>query len=283
MRVPSPKPIVVGVHGSAAGLSAVRLAAREAVVRGQPLRVVHAFSWPGPRYTDDFPDWASARHEAAQIVEEATGTARRTVAGVQAYGEVVDGPAARELLRLSRMADLIVLGDDDLASSPRLPVTSVLVQTASRARCPVVIARGIRPPAGPVIVGVDGSAASRRALRYAAAEAQRRGADLDVVHVVPDETSVAAGRRLLEQSTEGLPQARIRVLVGDPAPTLVRVSRRGRIMIVGPTGQGAAGLLGSAAMELLRRCASPTVFVHGTLAERPAPSGTVPTAGALIG
>jgi nucleotide-binding universal stress UspA family protein len=283
MRVPSPKPIIVGVHGSAAGLAAVRLGAREAVVRGQPLRVVHAFSWPGPRFADDFPDWATARREAAHIVEDAVATAERTVPGVRVHGEVVDGAAARELLRLSHTGELIVLGDDDLASSPRLPVTSVLVQTVSRARCPVVIARGIRPPAGPVIVGFDGSPAARRALLYGAAEARRRRAAFEVVHVVPDDASVAAGRQLLKESVAEIPEAEIRVLVGDPAPTLVRVSRRGRIMIVGPTGRGRAGLLGSSALELLRRCASPTVFVHGTLAEQRAPGGTVPTAGALIG
>lgn len=283
MRVPSPKPVLVGVHGSAAALAAVRLGAREAVVRGLPLRVVHAFSWPGPRFTDDFPDWASARHAAGAIVRDAVATAERTVPGVRVHGEVVDGAPARELLRLSRTGDLIVLGDDDLASSPRLPVTSVLVQTVSRARCPVVIARGIRPPAGPVVVGFDGSAAAQRALRYGAAEARRRGAAFEVVHVVPDEASVAAGRRLVERGVAEAPEARIRVLVGDPAPSLVRFSRQGRIMIVGPTGRGGAGLLGSAALELLRRCASPTVFVHGTLAERRAPGGTVPTAGALIG
>ncbi len=44
MRIPDTAPVVVGVTGSSAGLAAVRLAAREAVSRGRPLRVVHAFT-----------------------------------------------------------------------------------------------------------------------------------------------------------------------------------------------------------------------------------------------
>ncbi|PZM91009.1 MAG: universal stress protein UspA, partial [Actinobacteria bacterium] len=39
-------PVVVGVDGSAAGLTAVRMAAREAALRRRPLRLVHALIWP---------------------------------------------------------------------------------------------------------------------------------------------------------------------------------------------------------------------------------------------
>ncbi len=38
--------VVVGADGSACSLSAIRAAASEAVERGRPLRIVHAFIWP---------------------------------------------------------------------------------------------------------------------------------------------------------------------------------------------------------------------------------------------
>jgi len=284
MRMPDPAPVVVGVNGTSSGLAAARLGAREAVARGRPLRIVHVFTWPGGRFFDDAPDWATARHEAGRIVDEAVATAARTVPGVQVEGLLMDGLPVRELLRQSRTADLIVLGDDDLALSPRLPADSVLVQTVSRALCPVVVARGNRPPAGPLLTAVDGSPSSLLALRLAAVEGRRRAVPVEVAHVVDHDRDRAAGRRLLESalaSVGGLAGARTRLLVGEPAPLLVHASHRAGMMIVGPRGTSGGSLLGEVAQQLLRRCACPTVFVHGTPAGETTPTGTVPSAGAL--
>jgi len=276
---------VVGVTGTSAGLAAVRMAAREAMARDRPLRSLHVFSWPGTRSFDDAPDWASARHRASRIVVEAVATASRTVPGVHVEGLLADGLPVRELLRQSRTAELIVLGDDDIALSPRLPLDSVLVQTVARARCPVVVARGNRPPAGPLLAAVDGSPSSMLALRLAAAEAGRRLVPVEVVHVVAREDERDAGRRLLESAlatVPGLRQARARLLVGDAAPILVHASHRAGMMIVGPRGTGGGSLLGEVAQQLLRKCACPTVFVHGTPAGERSSAGTVPSAGALM-
>jgi nucleotide-binding universal stress UspA family protein len=275
----------VGVNGTSSGLAAARLGAREAVARGRSLRIVHVFSWPGPRSFDDAPDWATARHEAGRIVADAVASAARTVPGVHVEGLLLDGLPVRELLRQSRTAELIVLGDDDLALSPRLPADSVLVQTVARARCPVVVARGLRPPAGPLLTAVDGSPSSMLALRVAAAEARRREVAVEVAHVVAHDDEREAGRRLLESAVAavpGLQDARTRLLVGEAAPILVRASRRARMMIVGPRGTSGGSLLGAVAQQLLRRCACPTVFVHGTPAGEQSPAGTVPSAGALM-
>ncbi|MEV8503207.1 universal stress protein [Actinoplanes sp. NPDC051475] len=285
MQISDPAPVVVGVNGTAAGLAAARLGAREAMVRGKPLRILHVFAWPGRPSSDDPPDYCSARHDAELIVREAENTAARSVPGVRTEGLLVDGPPVRELLRRSRTADLLVLGDDGLPSRSRLPLDSLLVQTVARSRCPVLVARGVRPPAGPLMAAVDGSASSLAALRLAAAEACRRRVALEVVHAVPDPGGVPAGRRLLDTALAafpGLAGARSQVLIGDPAPTLVRASRRARMMIVGPRGTGGGSLLGAVAGELLRRCACPTLFVHGSPAEDGPVTGTAPTAGALM-
>jgi nucleotide-binding universal stress UspA family protein len=285
MRMVGPAPVVVGVNGTSSGLAAARLGAREAVARGHPLRILHVFSWPGSRSFDDAPDWATARHEAGAIVARAVATASRTVPGVHVEGLLTDGLPVRELLRQSRAAELIVLGDDDLALSPRLPTDSVLVQIVARARCPVVVARGNRPPAGPVLTAVDGSPSSMLALRMAAAEARRRHTVVEVAHVVATEQEREAGSRLLDFAVAAVPElqgARTTVLVGDAAPILVRASRRARMMIVGPRGMNGGSLLGEVAQQLLRRCACPTVFVHGSAAGDTSPAGTVPSAGALM-
>jgi nucleotide-binding universal stress UspA family protein len=283
MQTPEPAPVVVAVNGTAAGLAAARLGAREAVARGRPLRIVHSFSWPGAA-SDDPPDFAAARQEANQMVRDAVATAARTVPGVRVEGRVLEGSPVRELLRQSRTAEVLVLADDGLATLRRLPLDSILVQTVSRARCPVVVARGVRPPAGPLLAAVDGSAGSLLAVRVAGAEAVRRDVALDLVHVAPGAAAAATGHRLLAEAVAalpGVPRVRTRLLHGDPAETLVRASRAARMLICGPRGTESPGLLGFVAAHLLCHCACPTVFVHGSAAPAGVPDGKLPT-GALI-
>jgi nucleotide-binding universal stress UspA family protein len=285
MQIPGEAPVVVGVNGTAAGLAAVRLAAREAVARGRELRVVHAFTWPRRGSAEQ--EYAPARHAAAYIVDHAVTTARRSTPGVHVSGVLVDGLAGRVLLQLSRNADLVVLGDDSLSGAARLPLDSILMQVVSRSWCPVVVARGLRPPVGRLLAAVDGSPDSRLALRYAAAEAQRREVGVEVVHVIDRAGGDAetAGRRVLADALTAVPEltgARTRLLIGDPANALIRASRRARTIIVGPRGRDGAALLGPVAQELLRRCACPTVFVHGIAADDGWSAGTVRSARALL-
>jgi nucleotide-binding universal stress UspA family protein len=288
MQIPGAAPVVVGVNGTAAGLAAVRLGAREAVNRGRELRVVHVFAWPNKHPGTQELGYAAARQAAADIVEQALTTARRSTPRVHVTGLLVDGLPIRVLLQLSRAAELIILGDDDVATAAYLPMDSVLVQIVSRARCPVIVARGMRPPSGPLLVAVDGSSASLLALRHAAADAERCGIAVEVAHVVEQAGGDAerVGRRVLAEALAAVPEltrARPRLLVGDAGNALARASRQARLVIVGPRGHDGAALLGPVAQELLRRCACPTVFVHGTTAEERQSAGTVPQAGALAG
>jgi nucleotide-binding universal stress UspA family protein len=263
-----PTPVVVGVTGTPAAASALRLAAREAVSRRRELRVVHAFTWPSPGPSGPVPDYDEARRAASRIVEEAVLTAQRSTPGVRVTGQLVDGPPDAVLRRLSRWAELLVLGGDDLAVTPWLPPTSTLVQTAARAWCPVLVARGPRPPSGAVLAAVDGSACGLLALRLAAAEGRRRRVPVEVTHVSaePDGPPAEAGRRLLAAAVAAVPELgrfRTRLLAGSPGPALVRASGRARLIVLGPRGAHDEGLLGSVAREVLHHSVCPTVFVHG--------------------
>jgi nucleotide-binding universal stress UspA family protein len=273
------------VNGTAAGLAAVRLAARESVARHQPLRVVHAFAWPGYDTSYTGVPYDQLRHQADEVLAGAVTTALRSAPAAQVSGYVVDGAPTRVLLHLSRTAGLLVLGDDDPGATVRLFTDSVLVQTVARSRCPVLIARGAGTPDGPVVVGIDGSPSARLALRYAAAEAVRRRASLHVVHVrdiVDDcaEEDEATARHLLGSALtdagltrHGAAEADAEVphdvwaelLTGDPATELIRAAARARVLVVGPNGTGSrfGALLGEVAQTVLRRSGCPTLFVHG--------------------
>jgi nucleotide-binding universal stress UspA family protein len=268
------------VTGTSAGLAAARLAAREALSRDCQLRVVHAFTWPSPGPPGAGLDYDRARRAASQVVDEAVATAQRSTPGVRVSGQLVDGLPDRMLLRLSHTADLLVLGDDDLATTPWLPPGSVLVQTVARAWCPVLVARGPRPPRGAVLAAVDGSRCGLLALRHAAAEGRRRRIPVEVVHVVPEYGGrhEERGRQLLNDALAAVPELgryRTRLLAGTPGRALVLASRRARVIVLGTRGTREAGLLGAVAREVLHRGACPTVFVHGrSVPAQREPAGT---------
>jgi nucleotide-binding universal stress UspA family protein len=277
-RAPADLPVVVGVNGSAAGLAAVRVAAHEAVARGQPLRVVHAFAWPSYQALSTGVPYDLLRQAAAEVLARAVTTAIRSTPAARVSGYLIDGTPAVVLQQQSRTASLLVLGDDDPGAPVPLPTDSVLVQVVARSRCPVLVARGSARVHGPVVVGVDGSASAAVALRYAVTEAVRRGVDLHVAHVIdtddptadPDDHPGArallanalaaagligpdllpavpaagpiivglAGTRPVTTGTAAPIVVRADLLAGDPAVVLCRLAARGRLLVVGPSGTG---------------------------------------------
>lgn len=262
MRIPTSSPVVVGVDGTAAGLAAVRLGAREAVSRGRLLRIVHAFTWASERAGE-----SDNRSAADELLADATATAQSSTPGVRVDPQLVDGPADRVLIQLSRTAELIVVGNT-------VPDSTVLVNIVARAFCPVVVARGPRPPSGPVLAAVDGSPWSVQGLRLAAIEARRRGIGVEAVHVVSRAGYRAEdeGRAILAAAVAAVPElrrTRSRLLTGVPGQALARASSRARILVLGPRGTSGAAVLGSTARHLLRQGACPTVFVHGPAARAP--------------
>ncbi|MEU4623842.1 universal stress protein [Actinoplanes sp. NPDC023801] len=246
MKIPSDGPVVVGVGDPVTDAAAVRLAAREAASRGRVLQVVHAFAGPGDA------GWGPARRVASHVVDEAVSIAQRSTPGVDARGQLVDGPPARVLLRLSRGAVLVVVGGP-------------LVEVVARAWCPVAVTRTPRTPSGPVLAAVDGSPCSVLVLRFAAEAADRRGGPVHVVHVAAPERE-EDGERVLDEVLARAPWAtavRRLLLTGPPDATLVRASGKAGMIVLGPRGATATRRLGTTAGEVLHRAACPAVFVHG--------------------
>jgi nucleotide-binding universal stress UspA family protein len=134
--------IVVGVDGSAASVSALRWALREAQLRGGEVRVVHAWSYPV----------ASTFHEASHVMklpfaENAASVLEKCIAaaepdpGVDVEKTVVEGPAAPALIEAARDASLLVVGSRGLGGFSGLLLGSVSQQCAHHAACPLVIIR----------------------------------------------------------------------------------------------------------------------------------------------
>lgn len=140
----------------------------------------------------------------------------------------------------------------------------------------------------PVVVGVDGSSAALRAVRWAAERAAREGLPLRLVHAyelplgVPaglDEEEVVLdairvrGRQWLSEAHDvaaGVaPGVAIRtaLLDGIPVGALVRESLDADLVVLGNRGQHAlTGLLvGSTALAVAGRAAAPVVLVRDTV------------------
>jgi nucleotide-binding universal stress UspA family protein len=151
-----------------------------------------------------------------------------------------------------------------------------------------MVVRGAGPPSGPVLVGVDGSAAGLLAAHWAAAEALRRHATLHLLHVVeasgPDtDAGRAPGTAVLDAVVAALPDpaaAQTRTVVGDPATVLLGAASRAQLVVIGPRGTGGqvGARLGAVARALLWASPRPTVVVHGTTFAIRVATGTVPSA-----
>jgi nucleotide-binding universal stress UspA family protein len=134
-----------------------------------------------------------------------------------------------------------------------------------------------------IVVGVDGSEQSKRALRWAAGLADAIDATLDAVTVwhipvsygwnyVPDEWSPEAdATQCLEQSVEEVfgdrRPARLRLLVreGVAPKVLLELSSGATMLVLGSRGHGgfAGLLLGSVSAHCAEHAKCPVLVVHG--------------------
>ena len=283
-------PVVVGVDGLPPSTAAVALAVRTAVERHRPVRVVHAFVWPllnvplGP--SPYGPPQGGLRHAAEKIVNEAVAYARGCDPRVAVCGEVINGGVSAVLVAESRRAFAVVLGDRGLGGFSGLLVGSVAVQVAAHAGCPVLVARGTARENGPVVVGVDGSPNSDRAVAFAAQEAVLRKTDLRAVHAWTGLVSTGPGdilplvydpefvaeeeSRLLFEATAGLAERHPdlivghRVVRGRAARTMIAQSHGAQLVVVGERGRGGFTglLLGSVSQALLHHADCPVAVVR---------------------
>ncbi|MGW3622511.1 universal stress protein [Streptomyces sp. NPDC000880] len=190
-------PVVVGVDGSPSSLAAVDLAAREALLRGCGLRIVHAFTWPAMHPQLGLPQSALAEgglHSLAdRVVADAVRRAHAAAPEVAAAHAAVVGEPLTVLTGQSRTAALVVVGSRGLGGFTGLLLGSVAVHLAAHAQCPVLVVRGRPSPAGEVLLGVDGSPAGATAVGFAFNEASLRGAELTALHTWNDWTGPVTG------------------------------------------------------------------------------------------
>lgn len=287
-------PVLVGIDGSRRSLDAVEVATELAALHHRGVRVVYADGWP-PAIMGEFPTVVAPAAEvtlhsqAEALLSDAIRLAEKADPAVTVTGAVISGPPVPALIAESRNAYVVVLGDRGAGGFPALLTGSVAVHLATHGACPVLVVRGEHRPDGPVVVGIDGSVTSVRALDFAVEEASLRGADLVAVHtwrprampgpaaMMPmafDPPPISGDeRRVLAESLAGIadryPDVRVHreAVAGAAAKVLADWSYRAQLVVVGDRGHGGfTGLLiGSVSQHLIHHAACPVAVIRAHL------------------
>ena len=192
------------------------------------------------------------------------------------------GEVASVLLnRAPRRNGLLVVGSQGLDALDRIMLGSVSTKLIHHAICPVLVVKGEAMPVRRVVVAIDGSNASAKALDFVLARFRpdrSTGEDgsvpihVSVVHVMPfkypGSKEVASGRRLLEQSMQRLIKAGFTAEtmhpIGKPAEVIMKVAStcQADLIVIGARGLGTVArfLLGSVSTRVVQH-ANCTVLV----------------------
>jgi len=205
------RPVVVGLDGSRESLAAADWAAREALRRGVPLRLVHAWEAASPE-TSTLPELKAPRFWARRILREAMDRVNERYPQVYLSAEQISRPPADALAAAGAEAELLVLGSRAFSGFGGFLAGSVALATVAHASRPVVLVRAdetpeservpgtdgapsIRTPYRDVVVGVDTARPCEEVLAFAFESAALRSAPLRVVHAWQQSISPGPGAK----------------------------------------------------------------------------------------
>lgn len=283
---------IVGVDGSPAAQTALRWAARHAAEHKVQLTIVTAIGEPvafGSRVASTAIDLEPFRDAARELLAHAKDAvvALPFEGAVETETLVSSNLPAPTLIDMSKDAGMVVVGSRGLGAFRRGLIGSVSTAVAQHAHCPVAVihetAGDEHSEDGPVVVGVDGTRNSERAIEIAFDEAARRGAQLVAVHAWGDSSSdfdypaavwsaaMEAEQASLAESLAGwqeqYPDVQVRrIVVKDrPVRNLVEQSKGAQLLVVGSHGRGgfAGMLLGSTSEALLHVVDCPIIIARG--------------------
>lgn len=278
--------ITVGVTGAPVTERAIRWAVARAASRRQRLELVGIVGGALGAVGEDavVEDALAATRD---LLEAHAESVRAAAPAVPVSVRAEAGDPVRLLIEASTRSALLVIGSDYRGPGDGPDRGAHGVRIAAGASCPVVVVPDFdTEERSGVVVGIDGSAVSEHALRFAAAEADRLGEPLMAVSVwtplsaprnslavYPDlylENMQATTEEVLALALAGIASdypdlvVERRVERGYPSQVLNGIAKDARLAVVGTHGRGALArfLLGSISQEVLGRLATVAAVVR---------------------
>jgi nucleotide-binding universal stress UspA family protein len=287
------KPVVAAVDGSEDSLRAAEWAALEARRQSRPLRIVSAPALvPRLRAYQAPPDAIvnALRGIAARALDAAVIRCEEVAPGLPVTTGLLSGPPAVAVTASGSGAFMLVVGARGAGGFAAMMLGSVSRYVASRAACPVVVAREENMAVHrEIAVGIRDPQETGEALAFAFEEAALRGADLVAVHTWywlpiapraaaavtpglkpedPARISAEADRQLaaaLAVWQDKYPGVNVRrdVMHGHPARVLASYSARADLVVLGRHGhlQGAGPGVGSIQHAVLDHAHGPVAII----------------------
>lgn len=181
------KPVVVGVDGSPAAITAALWGADEAHGRAVPLRLISVIKTTHPSPEDYERDLRHAETSlrAAQVAVAATGKQ------VKVETDTPRGPACAVLVEASRDAELVCVGSTGMRRYARSILGSTATELAEKAHCPVAVIRSDadQPPLDInwIVVRMTDAPDNDAVVEHAAREAMLRQAPILALGGRPEE------------------------------------------------------------------------------------------------
>ncbi|ANS70130.1 hypothetical protein SLINC_7906 [Streptomyces lincolnensis] len=261
-------PIVVGLDGSRESLAAADWAAREALRRGLPLRLVHAWQGGTSPTESELPELEAPRHWARRILRGAMDRISERYPQLYLSADQISRPAADALVAAGDDSEMLVLGSRAFSGFGGFMAGSVALATVAHVTRPVILVRAdqtiedehlpdeegrksAHTPYRDVVVGIDPAHGFEELLAFAFESARLRAAPLRVVYAwrppyVPTALEAKARRDLgraaertlaavLTPWREKYPMVEVQELVeeGNAAQKLLDITQDAGLLAVG--------------------------------------------------
>lgn len=277
---------LIGVDGSEQSRVALAWGLARASERGAEVELLHVAD--DSFLSESVAFLSEAQQASEQMLQAETEYARSLGFTGKISGTAVVGHPIAEVEEASKHADLLILGAHNGSRFAGSFFGTRAVKVAATAHCPVAVIPAVaaaEPKAG-VVVGVDGSEASKKAIAVAAESASFRGSPLIAVYawmppLTPgleylwSEELVESQRSAAEEAiaigvaglAERYPDLEIRreIVQSPPVAALVQAAEGAELLVVGSRGRGGISrlLLGSVSHGVLQALPCPVVVTRG--------------------